>query len=86
MVTIAVTRSASPDNSPLTYTWDFGDGISGALISQPPVTYTYQELGNYQVSLTADDGNQFSHPDMAYVTVYDPVRILTTAIIPILLL
>lgn len=46
--------SVSPDNSPLTYKWMFGNGDSSALIS-PEVTYN--TVGAYNITLKAESGN-----------------------------
>uniref|UniRef100_A0A674J3I7 Polycystin 1, transient receptor potential channel interacting n=1 Tax=Terrapene triunguis TaxID=2587831 RepID=A0A674J3I7_9SAUR len=52
-----VTFRASPLPSPygVWYTWDFGDGSSLLLESQPRVTHSYQTRGVYNVSLTANN-------------------------------
>lgn len=45
--------SYDPDEEPLTYFWEFGDGINST--DQNP-THTYDAIGNYTVSLTVTDG------------------------------
>ncbi|XP_039346814.1 polycystin-1 isoform X1 [Mauremys reevesii] len=52
-----VTFKAYPLPSPygVWYTWDFGDGSSLLLESQPRVTHSYQTRGVYNVSLTANN-------------------------------
>ena len=47
--TIAAT---DPQNSPLTYAWDFGDGSTGSGIAP---THTYLVAGNFAVNVTAAD-------------------------------
>ncbi|CAM4619463.1 polycystin-1 isoform X1 [Caretta caretta] len=52
-----VTFEAYPLPSPygVWYTWDFGDGSSLLLESQPRATHSYQTRGVYNVSLTANN-------------------------------
>ncbi len=45
--------SYDPDNDPLTYRWDFGDGATGAGITP---THTYTAGGAYTVTLVVNDG------------------------------
>lgn len=45
--------STDPDNDPLTFTWDLGDGN---LATGPHVNHTYATAGSYDVLLTASDG------------------------------
>lgn len=63
------TGSNDPDNDPLTFTWDFGDGNSG---SGPTPTNIYDAAGIYDVCLTVDDGYFSSEEVCTYVVVYDP--------------
>jgi tetrathionate reductase subunit C len=43
-----------PDNDALTYQWDFGDGFVG---TGQNAKHTYNESGEFMVTLTVDDGN-----------------------------
>jgi hypothetical protein len=45
----------SPDNDPLTYSWDFGDG---ATATGDPVTHTFAGPGTYHVTVTAHEPMQ----------------------------
>ena len=51
---------SDPDNDPLTYTLDFGDGSSPASGSLPtaPIAHTYSNAGAYVVRLAVSDGKQ----------------------------
>jgi hypothetical protein len=44
-----------PDGDPLTFAWDFGDGITGSG-SMPPASHTYGDDGTYTIRLTVSDG------------------------------
>jgi len=43
------TKSYDPRNGKLTYNWDFGDGLRS---TEPVVTHTYKEAGEYTVKLS----------------------------------
>ena len=57
--------SYDPDNNPLTYEWDFGDGITSTL---PHPTHTYTLVGTYAITLTVNDGTA-NDSDSVSVTV-----------------
>ena len=46
--------SSDPDGDALSFTWDFGDGNTGAGMM---ATHTYSLAGNYTVELVVDDSN-----------------------------
>lgn len=52
-VAFSAAGSSDPDNDPLTYSWDFGDGSSGTGISP---SHTYTSAGSYTASVTVSDG------------------------------
>lgn len=64
--------SSDPNNSSLTYIWDFGDGISDYQTSDANVDHIYNAMGTYELGLVVDNGEKFSDLDTASVTVYDP--------------
>src|SRR5690606_33941941 len=51
-ITFDASASSDPDDDPLTYNWDFGDGTSdeGAVVHK-----TYDAAGQYQVQLVVRD-------------------------------
>ncbi|MDJ0698446.1 MAG: PKD domain-containing protein [Woeseiaceae bacterium] len=61
--------SSDPDNDPLSYSWDFGDGdtTSGAT-----PTHTYASAGNYRVTLIVNDGTVDSEPSMTTAEITSP--------------
>src|SRR5262245_6567203 len=50
--------ASDPENQPLTYSWNFGDGASGTGSS---ATHVYATGGTFGVSLTVSDGSQSSN-------------------------
>ncbi|MCK8521077.1 PKD domain-containing protein [Aquimarina sp. D1M17] len=72
-VNMEASTSSDPDGDLLTYTWDLGNGetATGAVVS-----YTYQQAGNYEVVLTADDGNGATDTEQLTVSATDPPPVL----------
>ena len=58
--------SSDPDNNPLTYAWDFGDGTSG---SGATPGHSYANAGNFTVTLVVSDGTLTSAPASTSVTI-----------------
>ena len=61
--------SSDPDNDPLSYAWDFGDGNSG---TGAMPSHSYSEPNIYDVCLTVNDGALDSDPVCTIAVVYDP--------------
>ncbi len=59
--------STDPDNDPLTYNWNFGDGTTAATTQN--ASHTYATAGSRTVTLTVNDGQGHSH---AATTVVNP--------------
>ncbi len=58
--------SSDPENDTLSYAWTFGDGETG---EGAQVTHTYGAAGDYQVTLTVDDGRGENDTQTETVTV-----------------
>lgn len=61
--------SYDPENTPLTYLWNFGDGSPTA--TGVAVSHTYTALGNLTVRLTVTDGAGLQHTAVFPITVRD---------------
>ena len=61
--------SSDPENDPLTYAWDFGDGATGTGTTP---THSYRAAGIYDVCLIVNDGSLNSEPVCTIAVVYDP--------------
>jgi outer membrane protein OmpA-like peptidoglycan-associated protein len=68
-VTLDASGSSDPDNDPLSYTWDFGDGTPPAKTTFARTTHSYARVGNYTVRVTVDDGRGGSCSATAPITV-----------------
>ncbi len=64
------TRSYDPNNLPLTYAWDFGDGGTG---SGPTPTHTFTSPGGYVVRLTVTNPIGLSNSAWTTITVVWPL-------------
>jgi PKD repeat protein len=58
--------SSDPDNDSLTYSWNFGDGATGAGANP---THAYTTLGTFTVTLLVNDGYTNSAPATTIVTI-----------------
>ncbi len=61
--------SSDPENDPLTYAWEFGDGSTSA---EAMPAHSYTAAGVYEVCLTVNDGSLDSAPACTLAVVYDP--------------
>ncbi len=69
--------SSDPDNDPLTYSWDFGDGDTTSGVMP---THTYASAGNYAVTLIVNDGTVDSEPSITTAEITQPpVNLAPTA-------
>ncbi len=59
-ITFDGSASADPNDDPLTYSWNFGDGSPAGSGVSP--THAYAAAGNYTVTLTVNDGDLNSDP------------------------
>jgi glucose/arabinose dehydrogenase len=64
--------TSDPDNDPLTYSWDFGDGTKS---TDPNPTKTYANNGTYTVELTVSDGVNTAQAVPLVITVGIPPTI-----------
>lgn len=54
-ITFNASASRDPNNLPLTYSWDFGDGSTSSGVT---TTHQYQTAGTFTVTLTVNNGQQ----------------------------
>ncbi len=64
------TKSSDPENNPLTFTWNFGDGATGT--GSTP-NHTYSAPGAYTVSLTVDDGHGHTKTTTTVARILSPL-------------
>lgn len=57
---------ADVDPASLTYEWNFGDGSTGTGVA---VSHIYQQPGQYNVTLTVTDPDNYKYPSKATITV-----------------
>lgn len=62
--------SSDPENDPLDYAWEFGDGETGTGVAP---TYVYPVAGSYTVTLVVSDATSSSDPASAVVEISEPV-------------
>jgi|GEM_PF-3129407 len=68
-IAISSAGSFDPDNDPLTYNWDFGDGTASTL---PNPSHSYATAGLFSVSLSVDDGNGGTDIDITSADISAP--------------
>ncbi|MDO1499265.1 PKD domain-containing protein [Winogradskyella maritima] len=70
--------SNSTDDGPLTYAWDFADGVISTLESPE---HTFSESGSYEVSLTVTDAFNETDTETITITVNDTANQMPQAVI-----
>lgn len=70
---LEASQSYDPDNDPLTYFWNFGDGATD---TQEKTSHTYLYPGQYIVSLMVSD-EEFSDLDIIIINIYSPSIIIS---------
>ncbi|MCK5018296.1 MAG: VCBS repeat-containing protein, partial [Candidatus Peribacteraceae bacterium] len=68
-ITFDASASSDDDGDSLTYSWDFGNGITD---TGSVVTYSYPLVGTYDVTLTVSDGFGGVSTDNLQLTIYEP--------------
>ncbi|MBI1879051.1 MAG: PKD domain-containing protein [Chloroflexi bacterium] len=68
-VTLSSAGSSDPTNDPLTYQWNFGDGVSLVVTNSITATHSYTDDRVYTATLQVDDGRGGTDTDMAIVTI-----------------
>lgn len=76
-VTFSSAGSLDPEGTPLTYSWNFGDGSSLSTAANP--SHTYQAAGAYTARLTVSDGVKTTSSSNLVVSVFDPANTLVAA-------
>ena len=72
-VTFDASDSTSPNGDIVEYRWDFsGDGTVDETTTDPVTTHTYDEAGNYDVTLTVEDAVDATGSTSESLTVFDP--------------
>jgi len=67
-------QSYDPEGLSLTYYWDFGDDTNSGWITQSTTTHVYQTQGDYQITLTVNDGELDSEPDAKTLTILPIIK------------
>ena len=65
-VSFSSSGSSDPDNDPLTYDWNFGDGSAHSTQANP--SHTYTSVGNFTATLTVSDGHRTASQTFAITT------------------
>jgi hypothetical protein len=76
-VTFKGDGSSDPDNDPITYDWDFGDGSAHSTSANP--THRYTTAGQFTARLTVSDGRGGSDGKTVPITVGSPPTVTITS-------
>ncbi|MFZ5874979.1 MAG: PKD domain-containing protein [Nitrospirota bacterium] len=66
--------ASDPDNDPLSYSWNFGDGASTAFGPVASVIHEYTQAGTYTAVLTVSDGQGHTVSASGTITITLPAR------------
>ncbi|NOX61104.1 MAG: META domain-containing protein [Chloroflexi bacterium] len=79
-ITLSAADSRAAEGSEIvSYQWDLGDGVQSTNME---VTHTYQEAGEYEVSLTVVDNNGLENRSTIKLTVEEPTPTPTSTFEP----
>lgn len=67
IITFDASDSSDPDGDELTYLWDFGDGVTGNLVT---TKHTYDSPGQYEIKLTVTDPSNASDTAKILIDVF----------------
>ncbi|TQJ06660.1 PKD domain-containing protein [Kribbella jejuensis] len=79
-ITADGTASSDPQGQPLSYAFDFGDGMTSGPQAAPTATHVYNTSGTYTVKLTVTDTSGLSNSTTQLVTVAVPASAPTAAL------
>ena len=79
-VVFSAAGSSDPDNDPLTYSWDFGDGTAAGSGLAP--THVFQSAGTFTAQLTVSDGQGGTGTATATITVNGSTAPVATMVGP----
>jgi glucose/arabinose dehydrogenase len=78
-VSIDGRASSDPDNDPLTYEWNFGDGVTQSGVNLRQVSHTYTAAGRYTITLRVVDPGNLSDVETRTVSVGNaPTGVIAT--------
>ena len=81
LVTFNASKSYDSDGSIISYEWNFGD-INTTITTEPIITHSYSEYGNYTVTLTVTDNDTLTDTITKTVIVEKKPSILSIQIYP----
>jgi hypothetical protein len=67
-------ESYDPEGNQITYYWNFGDGTNSGWITDKTTTHAYSRQGEYQITLTVNDGEINSKPYISKLTILPSIK------------